>query len=154
MANETQITVIGNLTDKPELRFTDSGRQVASFTIASTPRRRDGDKWVDLDTLFMRCNLWGLPAEHAAESFKQGCRVIAQGNLIQRNWEDREGQKRVSVELNVTEIGASVQFATLVVTKAAKGNGRREEPPPPQDPRTTPASAGARPAAEADDPWA
>lgn len=151
MANETTITVIGNLTDDPEMRFTDSGRQVASFTIASTPRYREGEKWVDRNTLFMRCNLWGPPAENMVASLKRGHRVIAQGNLIQRDWVDREGGKRVSIELNVTEIGASVQFATLTVTKATKGDGSREQAPlqDPRDRQPANQSAGRR----SDDDW-
>jgi single-strand DNA-binding protein len=115
MAGDTQITVIGNLTADPELRFAPSGKAVVNFTIASTPRRYDKDRneWVDGDTLFMRCSMWDKPAENAAESFVKGHQVIAVGNLVQRSYETREGEKRTVVELQVQELGASTRFRVI-----------------------------------------
>ena len=124
MANETVITIVGNLTDDPELRFTPSGAAVANFTIASTPRTFDKNKneWVDGDALFMRCSLWRQPAENVAESLTKGMRVIAQGRLKQRSYE-KDGQKRTVVELDVEEIGPSLKYATAKVAKAERNGG-------------------------------
>src|SRR6516225_477320 len=104
---ETNMTIIGNLTADPELRFTPSGAAVANFTIASTPRKFDANtkEWVDGDTLFMRCNVWRDAAENVAESLTRGTKVIATGKVKQRNFETREGEKRTVVELDVDEIG-------------------------------------------------
>lgn len=123
MSNETQITIIGNLTAPPELRFTPSGAAVANFTIASTPRTFDkaSNEWKDGDTLFMRCSAWRELAENIAESLTdKGTRVVARGNLTQRSYEDRDGQKRTVVELQVDEIGPSLKYASAKVTRAQR----------------------------------
>jgi single-strand DNA-binding protein len=124
MANDTVITIIGNLTDAPELRFTPSGAAVANFTIASTPRTFDKqtNEWKDGDALFLRCNIWREAAENVAESLTRGSRVIAQGRLTQRSYETREGEKRTVVELEVDEIGPSLRYATAKVNKANRGS--------------------------------
>ena len=129
MAGETVITVVGNLTADPELRFTPSGAAVASFTVASTPRTfdRQANEWKDGETLFMRCSVWREAAENVAESLTKGTRVIVQGRLVQRSFETREGEKRTVVELQVDEVGPSLTRATAKVTKTNKGssNGYR-----------------------------
>ena len=111
MAGDTIITVVGNLTADPELRFTPSGAAVANFTVASTPRifDRQSNEWKDGDALFMRCSIWREAAENVAESLTRGSRVIVQGRLKQRSYETREGEKRTVVELEVDEIGPSLQ---------------------------------------------
>jgi single-strand DNA-binding protein len=125
MAGETVITVIGNLTGDPELRFTPSGAAVANFTVASTPRTfdRQSNEWKDGETLFMRCSIWREAAENVAESLTKGMRVIAQGRLVQRSYETREGEKRTVVELQVDEIGPSLRYATAKVTRAQRSGG-------------------------------
>ena len=119
MANDTTITVIGNLTADPELRFTQSGVAVANFTIASTPRTFDKrrNEWVDGEALFLRSTIWRDAAENVAESLEKGSRVVAQGRLVQRAFTDREGNNRTSIELDVDEIGPSLRYATARVTK-------------------------------------
>ncbi|GAA1864486.1 single-stranded DNA-binding protein [Myceligenerans crystallogenes] len=125
MAGETVITVVGNLTGDPELRFTPSGAAVANFTIASTPRvfDRQSNEWKDGETLFMRCSLWREAAENVAESLTKGMRCIAQGRLVQRSYETREGEKRTVVELQVDEIGPSLRRATAKVSRSNRGGG-------------------------------
>src|SRR5580698_10071621 len=125
MAGETVITVVGNLTADPELRFTPSGAAVASFTIASTPRTfdRNTSEWKDGEALFLRCSIWRQAAENVAESLTRGMRVIASGRLKQRSYETREGEKRTVIELDVEEIGPSLKYATAKVAKAARGSG-------------------------------
>ncbi len=125
MAGETVITVIGNLTNDPELRFTPNGAAVASFTVASTPRTfdRQSNEWKDGDTLFLRCTVWRQAAENVAESLHKGTRVIVQGRLKQRSFETREGEKRTVVELEADEVGASLRSATAKVNKANRGGG-------------------------------
>jgi single-strand DNA-binding protein len=125
MAGDTVITVIGNLTDDPELRFTPSGAAVANFTIASTPRVMDKqtNEWKDGDALFLRCSIWRQAAENVAETLTRGARVIAQGRLVQRSYETREGEKRTVVELQVDEIGPSLRYATAKVSKTSRGGG-------------------------------
>ncbi|MDO5494737.1 MAG: single-stranded DNA-binding protein [bacterium] len=125
MAGETVITVIGNLTADPELRFTANGAAVASFTVASTPRTfdRNSNEWKDGETLFMRCSIWREAAENIAESLTKGTRVIVQGRLVQRSFETREGEKRTVVEMQVDEIGPSLRYATAKVTRASRGGG-------------------------------
>jgi single-strand DNA-binding protein len=125
MAGDTVITVIGNLTGDPELRFTPSGAPVANFTIASTPRTfdRQSNEWKDGDTLFMRCSIWREAAENVAESLTKGTRVIASGRLVQRSYETREGEKRTVVELQVEEIGPSLRYASAKVTRAQRSGG-------------------------------
>jgi single-strand DNA-binding protein len=125
MAGETTITVIGNLTADPELRFTPSGAAVASFTVAATPRTfdRQTGEWKDGDALFMRCNIWRQAAENVAESLTRGMRVIVQGRLRQRSYETREGEKRTVVEMEVDEVGPSLRYATTKVNKVARSGG-------------------------------
>lgn len=124
MANETPLTIVGNLTADPELRFTPAGAAVANFTVASTPRVFDKttNQWKDGDALFMRCNVWREAAENVAESLHKGMRVIVQGRLVQRSYETREGEKRTVVELEVDEVGPALRYATAVVTKASRGS--------------------------------
>ncbi|MGM7670596.1 single-stranded DNA-binding protein [Microbacterium sp. A93] len=123
MAGETVITVVGNLTADPELRYTQNGLPVANFTIASTPRSFDraANEWKDGDALFLRASVWREFAEHVAGSLTKGMRVIAQGRLRQRSYQDREGNQRTSIELEVDEIGPSLRYATAQVTRAASG---------------------------------
>lgn len=122
--NETQITVVGNLTADPELRYTQNGVAVAGFTIASTPRNfdRQANEWKDGEAMFLRASVWKEFAEHVAGSLTKGMRVIAQGHLKQRSYQDREGNQRTAIELEVTEIGPSLRYATAQVTRSA-GNG-------------------------------
>jgi single-strand DNA-binding protein len=125
VAGDTIITVIGNLTADPELRFTPSGAAVANFTVASTPRifDRQTNEWKDGEALFLRCNIWREAAENVAESLTRGSRVIVQGRLKQRSFETREGEKRTVVELEVDEIGPSLKYATAKVNKASRSGG-------------------------------
>jgi len=124
MAGDTVITVVGNLTADPELRFTPSGAAVASFTIASTPRTFDKNtnEWKDGEALFLRCSIWRQAAESVAESLQRGMRVIAQGRLKQRSYETREGEKRTVIELEVDEIGPSLKYATAKVNRTQRGS--------------------------------
>ena len=119
MAGETIITVVGNLTADPELRYTQNGLPVANFTIASTPRTLKDGEWKDGDPLFLRASVWREFAEHVAGSLTKGMRVIAQGRLRQRSYQDREGNQRTAIELEVDEIGPSLRYATAQVTRAA-----------------------------------
>jgi single-strand DNA-binding protein len=164
MAGETVITVVGNLTDDPELRFTPSGAAVASFTVASTPRtlNRQTQQWEDGDTLFLRCSIWRQAAENVAESLQRGMRVIVQGRLKQRSFETREGEKRTVVELDVDEVGPSMKYATAKVTRTQRSSAGGYGSSGPSG--GAPAGAGAggggsddpwgsRPAAPASDPW-
>jgi single-strand DNA-binding protein len=125
MAGDTVITVIGNLTSDPELRFTPSGAAVANFTVASTPRTLDkqSGEWKDGEALFLRCNIWRQAAENVAESLTRGARVVVQGRLKQRSFETKEGEKRTVVELEVDEIGPSLRYATAKVNKVSRGGG-------------------------------
>jgi single-strand DNA-binding protein len=125
MAGETTITVVGNLTADPELRFTQSGAAVASFTVASTPRTfdRQSGEWKDGEALFLRCNVWRQVAENVAESLTRGSRVLVSGRLRQRSFETKEGEKRTVVELEVDEIGPSLRYATAKVNKVSRGDG-------------------------------
>jgi single-strand DNA-binding protein len=140
MAGDTTITVIGNLVDDPNLRYTSSGSAVASFRVASTPRFRDqqSGEWKDGDSLFLSCNVWRQAAENVAESLTRGMRVIVSGRLRQRSYETREGEKRTVYEIEVDEVGPSLRNASAKVTKSS---------------RTGPAGGGERRPA-ADDPWA
>jgi len=128
MAGETTITVVGNLTDDPDLRFTPSGAAVANFTVASTPRFFDKqtNEWRDGDALFLRCSIWRQAAENVAESLHRGTRVIVQGRLKQRSYETREGEKRTVVELDVDEIGPSLKYATAKTTKTTRSGASGE----------------------------
>lgn len=138
MAGETTITVVGNLTADPELRFTGSGVPFASFTIASTPRTfdRQSNEWKDGEALFLRATVWREFAEHVANSLTKGMRVIARGNLRQRSYESKEGDRRTSYELDVDEVGPSLRYATAQVTRSQS--------------RGQAGVAGAQPAAQSD----
>jgi single-strand DNA-binding protein len=161
MAGETTITIVGNLTDDPELRFTPSGAAVAKFRIASTPRTldRQSNEWKDGEPLFLACNIWRDAAEHVAESLQRGARVIVQGRLRQRSYETREGEKRTVYELEVDEIGPSLRYATAKVQRmnrsgggggggfgASNGGGGNRQP--------SSGSAGGGGGGGFDDPWA
>ncbi|WP_176738569.1 single-stranded DNA-binding protein [Micromonospora pallida] len=125
MAGDTTITVIGNLTDDPELRFTPSGAAVAKFRVASTPRflEKASGEWKDGEPLFLSCTVWRQVAEHVAESLQRGSRVIVSGRLRQRTYETREGEKRTVIELEVDEIGPSLRYATAKVQKMSRSGG-------------------------------
>jgi single-strand DNA-binding protein len=153
VAGDTTITVVGNLTADPELRFTPSGAAVANFTVASTPRiyDRQSGEWKDGEALFLRCNIWREAAENVAESLTRGARVIVTGRLKQRSFETREGEKRTVMEVEVDEIGPSLRYATAKVNKASRsggggfgGGGSRQVPAQAQ------AQAGG---GTGDDPW-
>jgi single-strand DNA-binding protein len=143
VAGETVITVVGNLTGDPELRFTPSGAAVASFTVASTPRTLDKatNEWKDGEALFLRCSIWRQAAENVAESLQKGMRVVVQGRLKQRSYETKEGEKRTSYELDVEEVGPSLKYATAKVNKTTRGGGGGGFGGSPSGP-------------PADDPWA
>ena len=125
MAGDTIITIIGNITNDPELRFTPSGAAVANFTVASTPRAfdRQSNEWKDGETLFMRCSVWRDAAENVAESLARGSRVIVTGRLKSRSYETKEGEKRTVMELEVDEVGPSLRYATAKVNKTQRGGG-------------------------------
>jgi single-strand DNA-binding protein len=125
MAGETPITVVGNLTADPELRFTPSGAAVANFTVASTPRTfdRQTNDWKDGEALFLNCSVWRQAAENAAESLTRGMRVIVSGRLKARSYETREGEKRTVFEIDVDEVGPSMKYATAKVTKTSRSGG-------------------------------
>jgi single-strand DNA-binding protein len=154
MAGDTNITLIGNLTEDPVLRFTPSGAAVANFRVASTPRYLDRQtgEWKDGEALFLNCNIWRQAAEHVAESLQRGMRVIVSGRLRQRSYETKEGEKRTVFELEVDEIGPSLRYATAKVQKMSRssggGGGFGASGPPADDPwaSASPASA-AQPAA-------
>lgn len=137
MAGETIITVIGNLTNDPELRFTPSGSAVANFTIASTPRTfdRQSNDWKDGETLFLRCSVWREAAENVAETLTKGTRVIAEGRLKSRSYDTKEGEKRTVMELEVDEVGPSLRYASAKVTRTQRtgGNGGGFGNQPPAD---------------------
>jgi single-strand DNA-binding protein len=125
MAGDTVITIIGNITGDPELRFTPSGAAVANFTVASTPRAfdRQSNEWKDGETLFMRCSVWRDAAENVAESLQRGTRVIVSGRLKSRSYETKEGEKRTVIEMEVDEVGPSLRYATAKVNKTQRGGG-------------------------------
>ncbi len=125
MAGDTTLTIVGNLTQDPELRFTPSGAAVANFTVASTPRQfdRNNNEWKDGETLFMRCSVWRDAAENVAESLTRGARVIVTGRLKSRSYETKEGEKRTVVEMEVDEVGPSLRYANAKVTKTQRGGG-------------------------------
>ena len=136
MTGETTITVVGNLTTDPDLRFTSTGVAVLDFTVASTPRvyDRESGEWRDDDTLFLRCNLWRQAAENAAKSLTKGTRVIVQGRLKQRSFETKEGDKRTVVELDVDAIGPELRYASAKVSKASRDGGATADDGPWQSP--------------------
>ena len=125
MAGDTQVTVVGNLTGDPELRFISSGAAVVNFTVASTPRTfdRQSNEWKDGETLFMRCSLWREAAENVAESLTKGMRVIVTGRLVSRSWE-ANGEKRTVTEMQVDEVGPSLRYATAKVTRTQRSGGQ------------------------------
>lgn len=125
MAGETPITLIGNLTADPDLRFTPSGAAVANFTVASTPRTfdRQTNEWKDGDAMFLNCSVWRQAAENAAESLTKGMRVVVTGRLKSRSYETREGEKRTVFEVDVDEVGPSLRYATAKVTRTPSGSG-------------------------------
>ena len=125
MAGDTTLTLIGNLTADPELRFTPSGAAVANFTVASTPRAfdRQSNEWKDGETLFMRCSVWRDAAENVAESLQRGSRVIVTGRLKSRSYDTKEGEKRTVMELEVDELGPSLRYATTKINKTTRGGG-------------------------------
>jgi len=157
MAGDTVITVIGNITGDPELRFTPSGAAVANFTVASTPRQfdRQSNEWKDGETLFMRCSVWRDAAENVAESLQRGTRVIVSGRLKSRSYETKEGEKRTVVEMEVDEVGPSLRYATAKVNRTQRGTqggqgsgyqGNGSTPPqtgPQDDPWAVPAASNA-----------
>jgi single-strand DNA-binding protein len=126
MADDTQITIVGNLVDDPQLRYTPTGNAVANFRVASTPRFRDqaSGEWKDGDSLFLTCNVWRQPAENVAESLQRGMRVIVSGRLRQRSYETREGEKRTVYEIEVDEVGPSLRNASAKVTRSARSGGQ------------------------------
>jgi len=136
MAGETIITVVGNLTSDPELRYTSNGLAVANFTIASAPKNFDKttNDWKDGEALFMRASVWREFAEHVAGSLTKGARVVATGRLKQRSYETNEGEKRTSIELEIDEIGPSLRYATAQVTKAASNRESQQPTPAPAAP--------------------
>ena len=143
MAGETVITVVGNLVDDPELRFTPSGAAVANFRIASTPRTfdRQSNEWKDGDSLFLSCAVWRQAAENVAESLTKGTRVVVQGRLKSRQYETREGERRTVFEIDVDEVGPSLKYASAKVTRTTRQSGGGY-------------SGGSGGGAPADDPWA
>jgi single-strand DNA-binding protein len=170
MAGDTQITVVGNLVDDPELRFTPSGAAVANFRIASTPRTFDkqSNEWKDGEALFLSCSVWRQAAENVAESLQKGMRVVVQGNLRSRQYETREGEKRTVFEIQVDEVGPSLKYATAKVTRTQRSGGSSygggqqgggQGGVPANDPWATPQGGGAPQGggsggAPANDPWA
>ena len=144
MAGETAITVVGNLVDDPELRYTPSGAAVAKFRIASTPRTfdKESNAWKDGEALFLTCSVWRQYAENVAESLSKGAGVIVQGRLKQRSYETKEGEKRTVYELDVDEVGPTLKFATAKINKASSGGGGQR------------AAAGGQGQAAGGDPWA
>ena len=159
MAGDTVITIIGNLTADPELRFTPSGAAVANFTVASTPRQfdRQSNEWKDGETLFMRCSVWRDAAENVAESLQRGTRVIVSGRLKSRSYETKEGEKRTVVEMDVDEIGPSLRSATAKVNKTQRGGaggGGFGGGQGGQGGSGWGAPAGGGQAGQAEDPWA
>jgi single-strand DNA-binding protein len=162
MAGETVITVVGNLVDDPELRFTPSGAAVANFRIASTPRTfdRQTNEWKDGDALFLTCSVWRQAAENVAESLQKGMRVVVQGRLKSRQYETREGEKRTVFEIDVDEVGPSLKYATAKVTRTQRSGGgggysQQGGGQPANDPWATPAPQGAPAGGQSggQDPW-
>ncbi|MEV0297083.1 single-stranded DNA-binding protein [Nocardia sp. NPDC050710] len=153
MAGDTVITILGNLTSDPELRFTPAGAAVANFTVASTPRvfDRNSNEWKDGPALFLRCNIWREAAENVAESLTRGVRVIVSGRLKQRSYETREGEKRTVVELEVDEVGPSLRYATAKVNKADRKGGFGGAETSDSQGSSTPASGSSD--ADGSDPW-
>ena len=167
MAGETTITLVGNLTADPELRFTPSGAAVANFTVASTPRTfdRQTNEWRDGDAMFLNCAVWRQAAENVAESLQKGMRVIVQGRLRSRSYETRDGERRTVFEVEVDEIGPALRYATAKVSRNASGGGGGRPSGGGQgggsqgggygdDPWATGGSAAGNRPAQSSDPWA
>ncbi|MEU2258446.1 single-stranded DNA-binding protein [Nocardia xishanensis] len=154
MAGDTPLTVIGNLTADPELKYTPSGLAVTNFTVASTPRffDRASNEWKDGEALFLRCSVWREAAENLAESLTRGARVIVSGRLKQRNWTTDDGQKRSSVELDVDEIGPSLRYATAKVTRTTRSSAMGSRPAAVEPDRSTELVGAGIGASQ--DPWA
>ncbi|PGX65353.1 single-stranded DNA-binding protein [Cutibacterium avidum] len=148
MSGETPITVVGNLASDPELRFTNNGTPVANFTVASTPRRFDKQRneWVDGEPMFLTCSVWHQYATNVAESLTKGMRVIVQGNLKARSYEDRDGNRRTSFEIDVAEVGPSLRFVTAQVARNQQSSGRQRG--------TQPQGNGWPQQSQQSDPWA
>ncbi len=154
-AGDTVITIVGNLVDDPELRFTPSGAAVAKFRIASTPRYLDKttNEWKDGDSLFLSCNVWRQAAENVAESLQRGMRVIVQGRLKQRSYETKEGEKRTVFEVEVDEVGPSLRNATAKVAKTGRGNGSAASAPTStEDPWASASGSWGAPAGSMEEP--
>ena len=159
MAGDTTITLVGNLTDDPDLRFTPSGAAVANFTVASTPRFFDKqtNEWKDSEALFLRCSIWRQAAENVAETLQRGARVIVTGRLKQRSYETREGEKRTTFEVEVEEVGPSLKYATAKVTKTTRSGGGGAQAASGNDPWATsvPVGGGSQSGGSGgNDPWA
>lgn len=156
MANETIITVVGNTTAEPDLRYSQAGKPVANFTIASTPRTFDkqSNEWKDGEALFLRCSVWGDYAEHVAGSITKGTRIVVTGRLKQRSYETREGEKRTVVELEADEVAVSLRYATAQVTRAVGGNSTRQQPSASQQEIDDAWAAPQGTPAVLDEPWA
>ncbi len=152
---DTTITVVGNLTADPDLRFTPSGAAVANFTVASTPRvfDRQSNEWKDGDALFLRCNIWREAAENVAESLTRGSRVIVTGRLRQRSFETREGEKRTVYEVEVDEVGPSLRYATAKINKVSRGGGGGGFGGGGGAPASSAPAAASSGGAPAEDPW-
>ncbi|HEY8456150.1 MAG TPA: single-stranded DNA-binding protein [Actinopolymorphaceae bacterium] len=150
MAGDTVITLVGNLVDDPELRFTPSGAAVSNFRVASTPRTfdRQTGEWKDGEALFLTCNVWRQTAENVAESLQRGMRVIVQGRLRQRSYETREGERRTVYEVEVDEVGPSLRYASAKVTRTTRSQGGNFGDDPWQS-----QPGGSRGGAPAEDPW-
>lgn len=148
--NETPLTVVGNLTDSPDVRFTASGAAVANFTVASTPRKFDKatGQWQEQEALFLRCSCWRQMAENVSESLTRGQRVVVQGRLRQRSYENRDGEKRTVVELEVDDVGPSLRWATATVRKVDRSGPAPAEADPWGQPPPAPARAGGGSAGE------
>jgi single-strand DNA-binding protein len=155
MSGLPSVTVIGTLVQDPELRFTPAGAAVVNFTIAANSRRlnKQTNQWEDGDATFLRCNLWRDAAEHVAESLSRGCRVIAVGELKQRNFETREGEKRTVMELEVDEVGPSLKWANAKPAKATRGSDAPRGSAPAEDPWGAAPPAGAGPAQDDEPPF-
>ncbi|WP_109529287.1 MULTISPECIES: single-stranded DNA-binding protein [Nocardia] len=164
MAGDTIITVTGNLTSDPELRFTPNGVAVADFTVASTPRYfdRNTNEWKDAEALFLRCNIWRDAAENVAESLPRGARVIVTGRLKQRRWKTDDGQNRTTTELEVDEVGPSLKYATTTINRVPRNpdpggnsnNGRSAGRPAAQERSGDLVGAGVGAGPGSEDPWA
>ncbi len=168
MAGETVITLVGNLVDDPELRFTPSGAAVANFRVASTPRTYDRQtgEWKDGESLFISCSVWRQAAENVAESLQRGMRVIVQGRLKSRSYDDREGNKRTVFEIDVDEVGPSLRSATAKVSKTMRsgpgdsgggfggGSGGGQQNDPWSTPQGGSQGGGGQGGGQQNDPWA